>query len=85
MRWIIGYKIKEIPKEERPREKVLQEGVDRLSNEELISIILKTGTSNKSAKDLAMEILKLEDNITNLKNITVPRLKKIHGIYNYDR
>ncbi len=76
----MSYKMKEIPIDERPREKALKEGVERLSNEELISIILKTGTSNKSAKDLAMEILKLQDNITDLKNMTIPRLKKINGI-----
>lgn len=76
----MNYKIKEIPKEERPRERLLKEGVDRLSNEELISIILKTGTKDKNVKDISMEILKMVPNITELKSITIPGLKKIKGV-----
>jgi DNA repair protein RadC len=39
--------IKEIPKEERPRERLINYGVSNLSNEELLSIILRCGTKNK--------------------------------------
>ena len=42
------YRIKDIPKEERPRERLLKFGVENLSNKELIAIILKTGLKNKS-------------------------------------
>lgn len=76
----MSYRIKEIPKEERPRERLIREGVDKLSNEELISIILKTGTKDKNAKDISMEILKMYSNITDLKNITISALKNIKGI-----
>lgn len=76
----MNYRIKEIPKEERPRERLLKEGADRLSNEELISIILKTGTKNKNVKDISIEVLKMVQNITELKNLTIPSLKKIKGV-----
>ena len=46
-------KLLEIPINERPRERLLNEGCDKLSNEELLSIILKTGTKNKSVKELS--------------------------------
>ena len=39
-------KIKDIPKNERPRERLLKYGVENLSNEELLSIIIKTGTKD---------------------------------------
>lgn len=73
-------KIKEIPLNERPRERLVKYGKDKLSNEELISIILKTGTKNKSVKELSLEILKKYKTINNLENISIESLKEIRGI-----
>ena len=50
--------IKELPKDERPREKLLKYGADKLSDTELLAILLRTGTKGKSAIDMAEEILK---------------------------
>ena len=49
--------IKEIPKFERPREKMIAYGVEALSNIELLAIIIKSGVKGKSAIDVAEEIL----------------------------
>ena len=49
--------IKDIPVNERPRERLVKYGVKNISNEELISIILKTGTKDKSVKELSNMIL----------------------------
>ena len=73
------YKIKEIPKKERPRERLKEVGVENLSDKELISIILKTGTKEKNASDLALELLN-EYSLSDLKNITINNLIKIKGI-----
>lgn len=73
-------KIKELPKNERPRERLLHHGVEFLNNEELLSIIIKTGTKDYSAKELASNILKLVDRIQDLKNISINKLMKIKGI-----
>lgn len=62
----MNYKIKELPKKERPRERLLSDGADKLSNDELISIILKTGTVDKSVKDISIEVLRMYEDITNL-------------------
>ena len=51
-------KIKELPEDERPREKLLKYGADKLSDTELLAILLRTGTKGKSAIDMAEEILK---------------------------
>jgi len=54
----ISKKIKELPEDERPREKLLKYGADRLSDTELLAILLRTGTKGKSAIDMAEEILR---------------------------
>ena len=73
------YKIKEIPINERPRERLKEVGVENLSNKELISIILKTGTKEKNVSDLALDILN-NYSLTDLKNISINNLIKIKGI-----
>lgn len=74
------YKIKDIPVMERPRERLITYGVESLSNEELLAIILKTGTKSKSAKLLASEILTKIDGIDNIKNLNLEFLTNIEGI-----
>ena len=73
------YKIKDLPIEERPRERLLNVGVNNLSDKELISIILKTGTIGKNVEELALDILK-KYSLLDLKNITINDLLKIKGI-----
>ena len=76
----MNYKIKDIPEEERPRERLVSSGVANLSNTELLSIILKTGTKNRSVSDLAVDVLKEVKNISNLQDITLSKLESIKGI-----
>lgn len=73
-------KFKSIPDEEKPRERLLKYGVENLSNEELLAIILKTGTKKYNVKELANNILCNFDDIKNLKNIRVNNLINIEGI-----
>ena len=76
----MSIKIKEIPLLERPRERLINYGVENLSDEELLSIILKTGVKGMSAKELAIYILSVFGGIENLKNINFHELKKFKGI-----
>lgn len=73
-------KVKDLPLSERPRERLQQVGAENLSNEELLSIILKNGTRKKSVKELSIDILKEIGEIKNLRNITKENLQKIEGI-----
>ena len=75
-------KIKDIPISERPREKGIINGVESLSNEELLSIILKTGTKDYSVKELSNKVLSSVKNINDLKNVTLNHLTSINGIGN---
>ena len=45
------------PKEDRPREKLLSKGEQSLTDAELLAIFLKTGTQQKTALDIARELL----------------------------
>lgn len=73
-------RVKDLPLSERPRERLQKVGVENLSNEELIAIILKSGNRKKSVKELSAEIIKEAGEIKNLKNITKETLQKIDGI-----
>lgn len=73
-------KIKDIPALDRPRERLINNGVESLSNEELLAILFKTGTKGKSAKDLGSNLLSKIDNIKRLNDINLEFLKNIRGI-----
>ena len=73
-------KIKDLPKTERPRERLIEVGVENISNEELLAIILKTGTKNKSVKELASEVLRKINSFNNLENITINTFNDITGL-----
>ena len=75
-----GNLIKDIIKEEIPRETLLKKGETYLSDSELLAILINNGTRDKSAIILAREIIETSDGIRNLSNITVEELSKIKGI-----
>lgn len=72
--------IKAIPKEERPRERLIRDGAKNISLEDLIAITLKTGTKDYSSKYLAGKILSLVKDASELKNLTLKKLISINGI-----
>lgn len=73
-------RIREVPIEERPRERLVKYGAKNLSTSDLIAIILKTGTKDCSSKYLAEQILKMVDDVSDLKDLTLSSLIKINGI-----
>lgn len=69
--------IKNWHEDDRPREKLLNKGVDSLSNAELLAIIINNGTTNKSALDLARELLqRVDNNLFTLSKLSVGELLK---------
>lgn len=72
--------IKDIPILDRPRERFIKYGASYLSNEELLSIVLKTGYKGYSVKDISNNILKEIKDITDLKELTINKLIRINGI-----
>ncbi len=75
------YSIKQWAKDDRPREKLLMKGAESLSNSELLAILIQNGNKEKTAVDLAKEVLKLgQDNLIQLGKLSLKDLMKIKGI-----
>lgn len=73
--------IKELPASERPYEKFLSLGASGLSDADLLAIIIKTGTKDKSAVDIAKEILSgRHGNLLNLYEMSYDELIQVSGI-----
>ena len=72
-------KIKDIPKFDRPREKLEKYGPGKLSDAELLAILLRTGTKNLNVLKLAQKILQKFEN-EKFVNISIDELKTIHGL-----
>lgn len=73
-------RIKDMPIEQRPREKFLKDGAEILSDTELLAILIGSGTKDKSAIDLADEIIKRYGSFKGLAGRTIEELKEIKGL-----
>ena len=75
-------KIKDLPLSERPYEKLENYGAESLSNAELLAIIIKTGTKEKSSVSIAQDILNLRENTecNNLRFLQELSLEELQGI-----
>ncbi len=69
----------EMPRQERPRERMIKYGPESLSNAELLAIILRTGTRRENVIDLSNRVL-IEYDLKALSRATVSELKSISGI-----
>ncbi|WP_338083457.1 RadC family protein [Fictibacillus nanhaiensis] len=72
--------IKDYPLQERPRERLLQDGPESLSNYELLAILLRTGTKQMSAIQLSHHIIQHFEGLRQFKDATIGELKEINGI-----
>lgn len=72
--------IKELPSDERPRERLVKYGADALSNAELLAIILRVGTPEYSAIGLAEHMLGRFNGIRGIASASVEELSSIKGL-----
>lgn len=73
--------MKDLAVDDRPREKLMFKGKDVLSDAELIAVLIGSGSRNKSAVDLAREILNdVNNRLRELSGLTIESLKKYKGI-----
>lgn len=75
-----SYTIKEMPIEERPREKLISYGKSRLSNSELIAILLGSGIKGRTALELAADLLYKTGGINHLSDQSISELSLVKGI-----
>ncbi|MFZ5631801.1 MAG: RadC family protein [Bacillota bacterium] len=72
--------MKDMPADQRPRERLIREGSRALSDPELMAILLRTGSSDKTAVELATEVLIRFSGLKNLVQAGVEELSSIKGI-----
>ncbi|MNZ96929.1 hypothetical protein D3C78_1161460 [compost metagenome] len=72
--------LRDVPHEERPRERMMKYGAEALSHAELLAILLRTGTQRQSAIHLAGSILKQCGSLRNLMDMSIEEMTSIRGI-----
>ena len=75
----MDYSIHDLPESERPREKLEDNGVEALSDAELLAILLRTGIKGKNVKELSYEILE-EFSLEKLSEASMNDFKDLEGI-----
>lgn len=72
--------IKNWPEDERPRERLLRFGANELSTAQLLAIILRTGDKNKSALELARDVLTQFNNLKEIEDASIAEFSDLRGI-----
>ena len=72
--------LKELPPDERPRERLLARGADALTDAELLAIIIRDGTRTESALDLARRLLATFGGLRDLLNRSPTEFQELNGI-----
>ena len=73
-------KVKELPVDDRPREKLKLRGPQNLTDAELIAILLRTGTKGRSVLQVAQELIQKSGGLNNLTSQTSESFQKYSGI-----
>ncbi len=73
-------KIREMPQDDRPREKLIARGADALSDSELIAILLRTGLPGANAVQVARQLLERYQSLSGLSRCTLDELSTIAGV-----
>lgn len=77
----MNIRIKDMNKDDMPREKMISKGVKYLSNSELLAILIRTGSKKYNALDLSYLIIKSSENgIRGLHEMSIEELCKIDGV-----
>lgn len=72
--------LREMPTQDRPRERMLREGSYALSDSELLAVLLRTGTVNENAVTLASRVLQHAGGLRKIVDLSVQELMKVRGI-----
>lgn len=72
--------IRDVHVSDRPRERLVRQGATSLSNQELIAILLRTGTKQESVLHLANRVLNYFEQIQELKNASIEEITAVKGI-----
>lgn len=73
-------RIKDLPKDERPREKIASKGARALSDAEVLAVFFGTGTRGKSAIDLGRAMVERFGSLRNISRASVSELEGLEGV-----
>ncbi|OTG84042.1 RadC family protein [Acinetobacter sp. ANC 4648] len=76
----MNHSIKQWPQQERPRERLLQQGAESLSDAELLAIFLRSGSKQHSAVELARLLIQHFDGLNPVFDASLEQLSQFHGI-----
>lgn len=72
--------LKDLPRDARPREKLLARGPAALSDTELLALLLRTGTAGRGVFQMAQEVLERFRGLAGLLHASGEELKAVHGL-----
>lgn len=72
--------MRDMPLHERPRERLIRYGADKLSGEELLSVIISRGTSGLPVREIAHELIVAFGSVTAIADATIEQLRLVRGI-----
>jgi DNA repair protein RadC len=72
--------IKDLPEQERPREKLKLLGAEALSNAELLAVLLRTGTRQEPATALASRLLAVSGGLRALMDLSLEEMEQVKGV-----
>ena len=75
-----AYTIHDLPREDRPRERLREVGVDNLSIQELLTLIIERGQKGRNALTIAQNLLAHFGNLTRIKEASIEELQEIKGV-----
>jgi DNA repair protein RadC len=75
-----SFALHDLPQEDRPRERLKEIGVDNLSIQELLALVIEKGRKGKNVLTVAQELLARFGNLAKMKEASVEELQKVDGI-----
>lgn len=75
-----AFTLRDLPQNERPRERAVKYGIHNVSSQELLALILGRGVSGESVMVMSQKILSTFKTLKNIMNASLQDLQKIHGI-----
>lgn len=72
--------IRDVHQDDRPRERLKRQGAESLSNQELIAILLRTGTKEESVLHIANRVLTSFEQLHELKHAAIEEIMSVKGI-----
>nr|WP_263313060.1 DNA repair protein RadC [Mammaliicoccus sp. Marseille-Q6498] len=76
----MAIKIRDLQNEDKPRERLKSYGSDKLTNRELLAIIINSGSKQFSSLECANQVLNLVSNLRELRHLTFSELITVNGI-----